>query len=271
MGLPKRLSQHLDAPRRSLHRLVYRRWKTHVTDHRRTAEFLRKDLQHVWFSPLPTASTLDPVRIRLDREDLPSGNDKFPCIWVTPLQAPQNLPHRTPPTYCFDPIVPALRTSSTFGEFTTQFNKIGKVQGRFLPQEIIVSLPRQKILSATVDSVNGMSPTDSVFTPPSDATPVSTEKMGVGAPITAGALTKKVRPDYPVSAKALGQQGTVVLLATIGKDGKTHDLSVIQSPSDSLATAAIEAVSHWEYKPFLFNREPVEVETTINVIFTLNH
>ncbi len=232
--------------------------------------FFAKDLQRALFSPLPTAFDLDPARIRLDLEDLTSGNAKFPCIWVMPLQAPpENLPHRTPPTYCFDPIVPALRSSSTFWGGTTQFNKIGKVQGRFLPQEIVVSLPEQKVLSATADSANGLSPTDPVFTPPPDATPVTTEKLEVGATITAGALLKKVKPDYPVSAKALGLQGTVVLLATIGEDGKTHDLFVIQSPSDSLAAAAIEAVSDWEYKPYLFNGKPVEVETTINVIFTL--
>ena len=38
-----------------------------------------------------------------------------------------------------------------------------------------------------------------------------------------------------------------------------------------LAQAALDAVSNWRYRPFLLNGQPVEVETTINVIFALNH
>ena len=38
-----------------------------------------------------------------------------------------------------------------------------------------------------------------------------------------------------------------------------------------LQQAALDAVSNWRYRPFLLNGQPVEVETTINVIFTLNH
>jgi periplasmic protein TonB len=38
-----------------------------------------------------------------------------------------------------------------------------------------------------------------------------------------------------------------------------------------LHQAALDAVIHWRYRPFLLNGQPVEVETTINVIFTLNH
>jgi protein TonB len=36
-----------------------------------------------------------------------------------------------------------------------------------------------------------------------------------------------------------------------------------------LQQAAIDAVQQWRYKPYLLNNDPVEVETTINVIFTL--
>ncbi|MGA7752429.1 MAG: energy transducer TonB, partial [Candidatus Sulfotelmatobacter sp.] len=36
-----------------------------------------------------------------------------------------------------------------------------------------------------------------------------------------------------------------------------------------LAPAAIEAVKQWKYKPFLLNQQPVEVETQVQVNFTL--
>jgi protein TonB len=32
----------------------------------------------------------------------------------------------------------------------------------------------------------------------------------------------------------------------------------------------MDAVQNWRYRPYLLDREPVEVETTVNVIFTLN-
>jgi protein TonB len=33
--------------------------------------------------------------------------------------------------------------------------------------------------------------------------------------------------------------------------------------------AALDAVKTWLYRPYLLNGEPVEVETTVDVIFTL--
>jgi protein TonB len=36
-----------------------------------------------------------------------------------------------------------------------------------------------------------------------------------------------------------------------------------------LQQAALEAVKSWRYKPYLLNGDPVEVETQVNVIFTL--
>jgi protein TonB len=37
-----------------------------------------------------------------------------------------------------------------------------------------------------------------------------------------------------------------------------------------LQQAALDAVSQWRYRPYLLNGQPVDVETTINVVFTMN-
>jgi protein TonB len=63
-------------------------------------------------------------------------------------------------------------------------------------------------------------------------------------------------------------QGSVVLQAEIGKDGSIQNLHLI-SGHPMLAPSAIEAVKQWRYKPYILNREPVEVETTITVNFML--
>jgi len=83
-----------------------------------------------------------------------------------------------------------------------------------------------------------------------------------------GMLAQKVPPHYPVEAKEARVSGTVVLQATIGLDGHVEDLSVISGP-DLLQQVALDAVKQWVYRPYLLNGEPVKVQTTINVIFTL--
>jgi protein TonB len=81
-------------------------------------------------------------------------------------------------------------------------------------------------------------------------------------------LLQKVQPVYPPIAKAARVQGTVVLQAKISKTGSIEDLHVVSGPA-MLQQAALDAVKSWRYRPYLLNNEPVEVETTVNVIFTL--
>jgi protein TonB len=83
-----------------------------------------------------------------------------------------------------------------------------------------------------------------------------------------GMLLDKVTPQYPAIAKAARIQGTVVLQATISKSGGIENLRVISGPP-MLQQAAMEAVRSWRYKPYLLNGDPVEVETTVNVVFNL--
>jgi len=83
-----------------------------------------------------------------------------------------------------------------------------------------------------------------------------------------GMITKKVAPEYPAVAKAARVQGTIVLQATISKTGTIQNLRVISGPP-LLQQAALDAVQQWQYRPYLLMGQPVEVETTVNVIFTL--
>ena len=83
-----------------------------------------------------------------------------------------------------------------------------------------------------------------------------------------GNLVRTVQPVYPPLARAARIQGTVVLQAVISKQGTITGLSVI-SGHPMLATAAVEAVRQWRYKPYVLNNEPVEVETQVTVNFSL--
>lgn len=81
-------------------------------------------------------------------------------------------------------------------------------------------------------------------------------------------LLSKVAPVYPVEAKKAKVSGTVILTATIGKDGSVEQLKVVSGPAP-LKQSAMDAVRQWKYKPFLLNGDPVEVETKITVIYSL--
>ena len=81
-------------------------------------------------------------------------------------------------------------------------------------------------------------------------------------------LIQKTPPVYPPIAKAARVSGTVQLQATISKSGTIKDLHVLTGPV-MLRQSAIDAVRDWRFKPYRLNNQPTEVETTINVIFSL--
>jgi TonB family protein len=82
-------------------------------------------------------------------------------------------------------------------------------------------------------------------------------------------IVNKVTPVYPPDAKRDHVSGAVVLSATIGKDGTVGNVKVVQSVRDDVDSSAMDAVRQWTYKPYLLNGDPVEVDTTITVVYTL--
>ena len=101
---------------------------------------------------------------------------------------------------------------------------------------------------------------------PKAATP---QRVRVSQGVSQGLLVKKVQPQYPPLARQARIQGTVMLQAEISKEGTIENLRLI-SGHPMLAPAAIEAVKQWRYRPYMLNGEPVAVETTVMVNFTLS-
>jgi protein TonB len=100
---------------------------------------------------------------------------------------------------------------------------------------------------------------------PKVATP---QRVRVSSGVSTGLLVRRVNPNYPPLARQARIQGQVILQAEISKTGDIQNLRLI-SGHPMLAPAAIDAVKQWKYKPYLLNGEPVEVETTVQVNFTL--
>ena len=73
---------------------------------------------------------------------------------------------------------------------------------------------------------------------------------------------------YPQGAVAMRVEGTVMLQARIDKDGKVADLHPVSGPKQ-LLQAAMDAVKQYRYKPYSLMGQPVEVETQVQVDFSL--
>ena len=104
---------------------------------------------------------------------------------------------------------------------------------------------------------------------PPKPTPAPKQKVAVSEGVQQARLIHRVQPVYPPLAKQTGLQGTVVLRALIGTDGAVREVQLVSGPY-LLGQAAMDAVLQWRYQPTLLNGQPMEVETRITVIFTLN-
>ena len=100
------------------------------------------------------------------------------------------------------------------------------------------------------------------------AASASAQSLRVGGNVQSANLITHVAPKYPALAKQAGLQGLVRFNAIIARDGTIENLQAV-SGHPMLIQAATDAVKQWVYKPTLFNGNPVEVITTIDVNFTL--
>ena len=131
--------------------------------------------------------------------------------------------------------------------------------------EPLGSIPEDEIRIAGI----GMAP-PIVVPPPSAAPPAPPEKhpLKLSEGVLKAQLVSQIEPRYPPLAVQTKTAGIVVLHAIISRDGRITSLSVL-SGHPLLVQAALEAVRQWRYRPTMLNGEPVEVESTITVIFHL--
>jgi len=127
------------------------------------------------------------------------------------------------------------------------------------PTTVMRRLPGPAPLTSALPETEPLSP------PPTETAsdPLPTR---LSPALAQGGLIFKVDPEYPAVARMARVQGSVMLHATIGKDGIVQKLQVI-SGNPLLAGPALDAVKKWRYRPYLVDGEAVEVETTVIVNF----
>jgi protein TonB len=200
-------------------------------------------------------------------EALPKGTTMFMLV------APPPPPPPPPPAAAMVQHVKVIQTDIVNGELRTPTKipqKVKMIQEDEAPPPSMAS-------TGVVGGVPGGVPGGSmggVIGSVLSSTPVAVphiatpQRVRVSAGVTNGLLVHRVSPNYPPLARQARIQGTVLLQAQISKDGNIENLQLI-SGHPMLAPAAIEAVKQWKYKPYLLNGEPVEVETQVQVNFTL--
>jgi protein TonB len=105
--------------------------------------------------------------------------------------------------------------------------------------------------------------------PPADVRPATPHRLVV-THLESAMLIHRVEPVYPPLARQTHREGQVELRAIIATDGTIQSLQVVQGDALFLSSAT-DAVRLWRYRPTELNGQPVEIETYITVIYTLQH
>jgi periplasmic protein TonB len=151
------------------------------------------------------------------------------------------------------------------------------VQPRAIPKEVAVfkeaALPPDVVPQGVAGGIFGGIPGGNIIAAagpaaPPPPKPTAPQRIKQGGNVTAASIITQTRPIYPPLARQARIQGNVVLHAIIDKDGRVAQLEVV-SGHPLLVQAALDAVKQWRYRPTLLNGEPVEVDTTITVTFTM--
>jgi TonB family protein len=128
--------------------------------------------------------------------------------------------------------------------------------------------------SVKVDLQRGAAPSRARTSAPAaiEPEPAQVVKAAERVEVSANAadlVTHSVTPGYPTLARQMKVQGSVIMLAVIGRDGLIQELRLVSGPP-ILAGAAQEAVRQWHFKPHYIGAEPVETQAKITVNFTIS-
>jgi protein TonB len=139
-----------------------------------------------------------------------------------------------------------------------------------IPKQTAENGPPPASDTAGADGLGGSGTNSGIFNGRTQPTVkvTSSRPVAISSGVATGMLINSTPPVYPPLARTAHVAGTVELHATISTNGTIKDLRAVSGPV-MLRQAAVDAVRNWRYKPYKLNDQPVEVETTINIVFTL--
>jgi TonB family protein len=181
--------------------------------------------------------------------------------------------------YCIDADmqVPLLRT---YGGRKLQYGNHREFRGKMLPTTFRIYVNDDLMMEGKLawkevgdDSMTWDPPANAEARDfrPCTSSAESVQRVRISSGVSAMHLIENVPPRYPASAKADRVTGKVILQAIIGPDGRINNLAGVSAPRRDLLDAAIDAVRQWKYMPYFLCGEPVEVQTQIEIAFSLSY
>jgi TonB family protein len=218
------------------------------------------DIRRDFVTPAPSPEAADHSTFTLQTID--AKGTKLSCLRFATLPDPGLV-------YCLPPDRPIVVINTYLGEsIQVIHDRILDFHSRFIAGDLHFIRAGKPLLDAHLESLETLKPSDEAnLAPPAEAV-LLPRRVNISGGVAQGMILKHSAPTYPRTALDARVSGTVVLEATIGTDGYITDLQVVSGPP-MLRQSALDAVQTWTYRPYLLNGDPVEVRTTINVVFTL--
>lgn len=216
-----------------------------------------------WFPETPDAESSQPAESSPVAPVAPAQ----PLVTASKASTAKPKPHLAVPARTPAPIVPAPPVAATATRTVLPPLEVEVVAGdshrtiRPGSSSVRVDLqpgsPPQTVTEAAADSDTAANVTSNA----AERTQMSTDASAI--------VSRSVRPNYPLLARQMKVQGSVILQALIGKDGIIQNLRVVSGPH-ILASAAQDAVRQWHFKPHFEGSEAVETQAKITVNFTIS-
>lgn len=133
-------------------------------------------------------------------------------------------------------------------------------------QPPIVPVATKELKDVTVTDIEpARAPTPEISAEGVPADPAETSDEA----LEPASLLSKVNPVYPEAARRAGVEGTVVLDALVGEDGRIEEVQILRGLPLGLSEAAAEAVRRWQYRPARGRSGPVASHKTVRIDFQL--
>lgn len=161
----------------------------------------------------------------------------------------------------------ALRTAAI--EAARRRKYIGKTIDNWGTTPVGNSSARRAMLAVTFPLQKGVPPKIQQAMPAGVSACLPAPKcVRVSQAFMGNRLLRRVEPAYPPESQVEHIAGVAVVRVVIDKSGGVLQAEYVSGPA-VLAPAVIEAVRQWKYQPYLLNGEAVEVESKVEISFTL--
>jgi hypothetical protein len=232
-------------------------------------DFLEMKVRSNLIQPIPAETRFRDVKLKMSERSF----DQLPlqCVVLQPKFDSVIRVYNAPPSYpyvhyCFDQKHPILRFDSQGeGMYDTLYNHIVLFEGHYFAREVRMFSQRKPQLTLRVETLENLAPVNLAgFVPPPDAVGPLNGRVELPAGLLNTLVRKRCSVESFFSIQHTDVHGTVVVQAKVGKDGRVMSAEALSGPKVLLQEAA-QCARKFEFRPFLVQGQPVEVEGKLEI------